>query len=164
MLPGRTSTAFREAHTFKAPGVARPRQSCIGIAEAALQQHLIKATEQQGSRAATSQLYWLLSGRPPSLSDNARPPPQRLARQPGQTCRSKKYCRQACPDSRFTYLIKAGAIWTFGMCVPLPNCREGHTGDENGHESGPDGQGILDDQTGRKQHCGARLYSLDGKH
>ena len=68
---------------------------------------MIKATEQQGSRAATSQLYWLLSGRPPSLSDNARPPPQRMARQPGQTCRSKKYCRQACPDSRFTYLITA---------------------------------------------------------
>ena len=52
-------------------------------------------------------MYWLLSGRPPSLSDNARPPPQRMARQPGQTCRSKKYCRQACPDSRFTYLITA---------------------------------------------------------
>ena len=49
-------------------------QNCNGFAEAALRYYLIKATE-QGSRAATSQLYWLLSGRPPSLSDNAHPPP-----------------------------------------------------------------------------------------
>ena len=49
-------------------------QSCDGFAEAVLRYYLIKATE-QGSRAATSQLYWLFSGRPPSLSDNAHPPP-----------------------------------------------------------------------------------------
>jgi len=49
-------------------------QNCYGFAEAALRHYLIKATE-QGSRAATSQLKWLLSGRPPSLFDNAHPPP-----------------------------------------------------------------------------------------
>ena len=48
-------------------------QSCDGFAEAVLRHYLINATE-QGIRAATSQLKWLLSGRPPSLSDIARPP------------------------------------------------------------------------------------------
>ena len=58
-------------HSFKAPGVARPMQNCNGFAEAVLRHYLIKATE-QGSRAATSQLYWLFSGRPPYRC----PPPQ----------------------------------------------------------------------------------------
>ena len=42
-------------------------------------------------------MYWLLSGRPPSLSDNAHPPPQRMARQPGQTCRSIKILPPSLP-------------------------------------------------------------------
>jgi hypothetical protein len=73
-MPGRTLTNLGKTHSFKAPGVARPRQNCNGFAEAALRHYLIKATE-HGSRAATSQLYWLFSSRPPSLSDIAHPPP-----------------------------------------------------------------------------------------
>jgi hypothetical protein len=73
-LPGHTSTSLGKTHSFKAPGVARSMQSCDGFAEAALRHYLIKATE-QGSRAATPQLKWLLSDRPPSISDNAHPPP-----------------------------------------------------------------------------------------
>jgi hypothetical protein len=106
--------------SFKAPGVARPMQSCDGFAEAALRLYLIKATE-QGSRAATSQLKWLLSGRPPSLSDNAHHTTHSgWARQPGRTLRGWKCRLRTRPDSRLSYLIKAGAVHTLGACGPVP--------------------------------------------
>ena len=52
-----------------------------------------------GSRAATSQLFWLLSGRPPTILTMPARHPQRMARQPGRTCRSAKYCRQPAPTA-----------------------------------------------------------------
>ena len=95
-------------------------QSCDGFAEAVLRHYLIKATE-QGSRAATSQLKWLLSGRPPSLSDIAHPPPtadgrgSRGGRSAAEKCRLRTH-----PDIRLSNLIKAGAVRTLGACGPLP--------------------------------------------
>jgi hypothetical protein len=98
--PAPTSIGLGETHTFKTPGVGRPPKKLCWLPAAALYQEADK-----------------------SIMDIARPPPQRMAPQPGQTCHSKKYCWQACPDSGLTYLIKAGAPRS-ATRRGVPNCRD----------------------------------------
>ena len=94
-------------------------QNCNGFAEAALRHYLIKATE-HGSRAATSQLYWLFSGRPSSLSDIAHPPTHSGWRGSQGGRSALKMLPPHPPRQPLAYLIKAGAPWALGACGTLP--------------------------------------------
>ena len=75
--PAPTSIGLGETHTFKAPGVGRPPKKLCWLPAAALHQKADK-----------------------SIMDIARPPPQRMTPQPGQTCHSKKILLASLPRQR----------------------------------------------------------------